>query len=389
MKIRSSELVRYNANTRGTNTGDCSARAISLAFGMDYSKARKLLNSSAKNNRWEKYNAVFNVQQVLDELTGHAGTRIPADSRVKVDEFVDTHAVGTYVIGCSKGSNDLSSSHLVCCIDGKIYDSWDSRRYYVNEYWVVKSGVSGTDIVDIQPVIADYIRSLDEQYYFNIFDDILTKNRKLKKLADEYSVDIDLSMSIIRKWLSNFNFKFEYDVTADFSSIDIRHQYYEGSFTITFKPTLKPDQIEDYFYKTFYDKLYSFVHGIIDKIEDILESTELTKGAQTGHVSLYGGNYAMKCFNSLPYWVQKLATYFEVHHSSFDSSVYLTINRLPKDEDFGKYTGSEPGTIVLGQPKDKISFDAKSMDLLRKGLDHYKKTGNSYEATAIAEGYDI
>ena len=44
--IYSADLVRYNANSRGTRTGDCAVRSISLAFNRSYNDIKKLLNSA-------------------------------------------------------------------------------------------------------------------------------------------------------------------------------------------------------------------------------------------------------------------------------------------------------------------------------------------------------
>ena len=45
--ITSADLIRYNANPRHTDTGDCTKRALSLAFDMPYSQVSKELNGIA------------------------------------------------------------------------------------------------------------------------------------------------------------------------------------------------------------------------------------------------------------------------------------------------------------------------------------------------------
>ena len=104
MQIDSADLVRYNANNRGTRTGDCTARAISLAFNIDYSKARKALNDSAKEHRYWEYNSQGNCEKVIRELGG--GDIIKTQTKIKVDNFVDLHSTGTYIIWCSKDGTE-------------------------------------------------------------------------------------------------------------------------------------------------------------------------------------------------------------------------------------------------------------------------------------------
>ena len=44
MKILA-KLYKYNANTQNKNTGDCVARSISLALGMDYDEVKRGLKN--------------------------------------------------------------------------------------------------------------------------------------------------------------------------------------------------------------------------------------------------------------------------------------------------------------------------------------------------------
>ena len=49
MKILA-KLYNYNANTSNKNTGDCVARSISLALGMDYDEVKRGLKKSRSRN---------------------------------------------------------------------------------------------------------------------------------------------------------------------------------------------------------------------------------------------------------------------------------------------------------------------------------------------------
>lgn len=50
---------------------------------------------------------------------------------VTVEEFSKRHPIGTYIIH-TKG-------HVVTVKDGKYYDSWDSGKKIVLDYWVKKN----------------------------------------------------------------------------------------------------------------------------------------------------------------------------------------------------------------------------------------------------------
>ena len=210
MEIISSELVRYNANTRGTDTGDCTARAISLAFNIPYSKARKALNESAKTNwRWD-YNSHDNVVKVIQQLGG--GNLYEQSDKITVGDWADQHNSGTYIIWCSKDGTKHRNLHLVTVINGIIYDSWDSRNYYVLGHWIITKGVKGEDITDISNELDTFFRSRNLQQYCeyanSIFDKIIDKNRKLKKIVSEYPINVSLTLTTDKLSLKNIVIKF-------------------------------------------------------------------------------------------------------------------------------------------------------------------------------------
>lgn len=384
MRLESATLVKYNANTRGTNTGDCTARAISLAFNMDYSKARKALNDSAKEHRGWNYNTHANCEEVIRNLGG--GNIIDPVRKITVNDFADMHANdGTYILWCSKdGEKFHHTNHLVCMINDRIYDSWDSRTFYVIGYWEIKSGIKAEDITDVGQYLTTWIRRMDADGYRNyanqVFDNIINKNRKLKKLIDKYDISVDLYLQVTEVALHNYTFKFGYAVRVDIPKYDILEKWYKSRFAIVFKPTMKTDEVDAYFEETFYNKLYSFLQGIIREIEDMCEGHALLyKDSETTipkqqNLWFYS-QYAKKSFNNLPYWVRRLATSFRIEQpfqERYSDSVELYITTPPFDSDYDKNC-----------EKDRY-FHAYNMDDLKRGLDYYKETGNYDKAYAIA-----
>lgn len=385
MNIESATLVKYNANSRGTRTGDCTARAISLAFNIDYSQARKALNDSAKQKYDWNYNTHDNCIKVIRELGG--GELIKPEGKLLVSDFADSH-IGTYIVWCSKDGTVRSVNHLVCIIDDKIYDSWDSRRYYVLGWWVIESGVHAEDITqDIQSCLLDtFITSKNYDWYReytnDLFDKVIAKNRKLKKLKEEYKIDITLSMHISRIKMKDYNFTLIYDIEVNFNSVRISTKRYESKLGITFKPTMKQDEIMPYFNKIFYDKFYFFIHNVVDKVEDILEGDSLLGDVDRPMNSIrFWTDAERKSFNSLPYWVIQLATYFSAerispYYSQYATRVHLTMKRPPFDNQY-----NEPNV------SDTVTFRSPSMECLKAGLKKYKETGDYDEAYDVAGDY--
>ena len=395
MKLESSELVKYNANNRGSSVGDCTARAISLAFNMDYSKARKALNDSAKENwrnHWD-YNSTDNVRRVVEALGGGKDIREP--NKITLNNWVDAHPSGTYIIHCNKnGLEQGPGGHLVCVIDGKIYDSWDSRSCYVLSYHIISKGIKGSDITDIGAYLREWIHHRDAQgykdYATQIFDSIISKNRKLKKFADEYGVDFHISFEVIRVVLDNYTFKFEYKIALKIPDYNF-NKTFEGKFAIVFKPTMSKDQVDSYFEETFYSKLYSFIQGnVIYTVEDVCSGRKLLEHPERGLPEEVSRPYdpwdtfSMKSFKNLPYWVRRLTTYFNRRNpfeGGYHDSIELTIYTPPFDTKYG-----EDDSYYISRA-DEREFHAYNMNDLLAGLEYYKKTGDYEKAYEIAADY--
>lgn len=380
-QVISSELVRYNANTRGTNTGDCTARSISLAFNIDYRKAKTILNESAKTNPMWNYNSHDNCIRVIKEL---GGGHITQSDRVSVGDFADNHPSGTYIIWCSKNGVTNAGNHLVTIIDGKIYDSWDSRKYFVKGYWTIEVGIKGSDITDISPYLQEtLINSKDIEWYNNYaaayFDKIIDNNKKIKNIKATCDFDIQLQFEIQQIKLTNYTFKMSYTIDVIYVDVDIKPQTFKGNVVIAFNPTMQPEQVEDYFNKTFYNKFYSFIYDIIVKIEDTCNGYKLTQGNASNHNLTFWSTAEKKSFKSLPYWVQRLATYFRVdtQFQGRDDRPWDTITLWIK---------TPPFDTQYGNGESERQFNAYYMNELRDGLDLYKRTGDFEEAYSRALG---
>lgn len=167
-RVVSSEINYYNANSRNKSTIDCVKRSISLAFGISYDRCSSELNRFAK-----QYPSIYNYHHSIvfgDFIVGKGGKRLYGDfDNLTIDEFADLYDTGTYLVKCIDPSGKSKASHLVCIIDGEVYDSWDSRYWMVSTCWIVKSEPTSllsktvfTDdnINNIKQTISEYSNSI-------------------------------------------------------------------------------------------------------------------------------------------------------------------------------------------------------------------------------------
>lgn len=119
-------IARYswlNENPYNRNVGDCTVRAISTALDQDWDttywgmclEGYLLKDMPSSNEVWRKYLSRFGLYR----------RKVPPG--ITVNEFARTHPRGTYLLGLN--------SHVVCVIDGVLYDTWDSGEREVLYYW--------------------------------------------------------------------------------------------------------------------------------------------------------------------------------------------------------------------------------------------------------------
>lgn len=138
MKILA-KLYKYNANTQNKNTGDCVARSISLALGMDYDEVKRGLKKVGHEMGLPGWNYFRGFTRYIREQVGYdISWRKPVEvfnKSMTVEEFSEELDTGTYLILCGKVEG--SQSHMVACIDGNYYDSWDSSNRIVSYFMVI------------------------------------------------------------------------------------------------------------------------------------------------------------------------------------------------------------------------------------------------------------
>ena len=121
-------MWRYaNPNPAGNKVGDCTVRALSLATGTSWDEMYdRQCRKGASMHDMPSSNAVWGA--VLRDEGFHREV-IPAAlcDCYTVEDFARDHPWGRYVLAIS--------GHVVACIDGDIYDTWDSSRELPVFYW--------------------------------------------------------------------------------------------------------------------------------------------------------------------------------------------------------------------------------------------------------------
>lgn len=115
--------VHYQPNPIGRNTLDCSIRAISKIFEITWNDALDLIVDTAKRY-YEQTNCTKNLNTLLFEKLG-MHIYEPKKS-ITFEKFAYLHPEGTFALN-SKG-------HICACVNGKLYDSWDSSMNKVIFY---------------------------------------------------------------------------------------------------------------------------------------------------------------------------------------------------------------------------------------------------------------
>ena len=103
----------YNANARGRFTNDCVIRAISLAEDKTWNETYDELSEIAQRN-----GIILDDVNFIEPLLDSRYDRMCYKGKY-VGDFVEEHPKGTYLI--------VMRSHITCCRDGILYDTFDCR----------------------------------------------------------------------------------------------------------------------------------------------------------------------------------------------------------------------------------------------------------------------
>lgn len=106
----------YNPNPKDKVTGDCAVRAVSKALGIDWNKAKMLLDVySMEEAEVETSDLVWG--KILAE-NGFEMKALYCNDGCTLEGFCQANPFGAFVVKLP--------NHVVAVVDGCYYDSWDS-----------------------------------------------------------------------------------------------------------------------------------------------------------------------------------------------------------------------------------------------------------------------
>ena len=126
-------FIFNNPHPKKLIVGDCVKRAITIASRKDYMEVQRDLNRLKKTTGCEKFDSNKNYKYYIEKVLGYSKLSFPAEKgkgRMTGLLFAIKYPKGNYIL--------RMASHLSCCIDGVINDTWDCSEKCVYNAWEVK-----------------------------------------------------------------------------------------------------------------------------------------------------------------------------------------------------------------------------------------------------------
>lgn len=322
MHIMSAEFQRYNANNAGNYTGDCVKRAISLAFDKDYVQVSRDLLAMMKQRHLSTWKIPKVYEPIIQQYGG--GSELPASSELTVEEFADTVAVkGSYIVECAKSPKPVHrGTHLVCILDGQIFDTWDSRNWYVCGYW--KANTSSKSLLNMDLHKRDFINLAASCIYSE-----LEKCLKRRSLEDgEYYLGQNASI---------IGYSFKIPVTVEFSERYEAEHTYNFYITYVLTPTMTVEIAEEKIRETSKVRVYDRVYAIAQDLQKKSEAYEMRQSVpdieddELDEADLTPQEY--RFYRSLPGWCRPLIRSLFIRDPGRHWCSYqLVMSPLPTDD---------------------------------------------------------
>ena len=154
-----------NVHPEGKLVPDCVKRAITLAAEMDYKEVQLQLNRHKKITGAKTFNEDKNWKSFVENVLNGTKLSFPAVKgmpRMNGERFCKAYPKGRYILSMA--------GHLSCCVDGIIYDTWDTsckcvyQAYkitpQVKHYYTVNK-VKNEDRYMIEVVEGDSIKTFE------------------------------------------------------------------------------------------------------------------------------------------------------------------------------------------------------------------------------------
>lgn len=130
------DYLKYlNIHPQNKIVGDCAKRAIALATDTPYKEIKLQLNRVKQKTHCKDFNDMKNIRYYLNKVITAKLVRVAQSSKgekmLHMEDFVKMYPIGSYVV--------RFAGHLVACIDGCFYDTWDSSDKCIYCAWKIKT----------------------------------------------------------------------------------------------------------------------------------------------------------------------------------------------------------------------------------------------------------
>lgn len=120
-------LISYNPNPDHARTGDCTVRAICKALNQEWERTfLGLCIEGFLCHAMPSENVVWGSYLQHHGFKRHIVAK-ECEVCYTVEDFCREYPTGTYIVGLD--------GHVVCVVDGNVYDTWDSTQEVPIYYW--------------------------------------------------------------------------------------------------------------------------------------------------------------------------------------------------------------------------------------------------------------
>jgi len=367
-RISSADLIQYNANNRGTHTGDCVRRSLSLALGMSYHDLATQLDAFTKENflGW-KYNNRRVYMKWLQDNFGLTREPVPEEYKT-LSDFVDAKCTkGTWLVETGNPKK-TGVDHIVCVKDGNVFDSWNSLDESPKYFIAVPDNLS-------KPVNTEVSLGQFRDQYSSWIE------AQIDKLSAKYGWAEDMGY----KWKVSFKTQFNARISITFELPPCeyvpRERKYAYNFGITISPQIDPNTLEKKVHETLntriYDRMYSVNQAEMklveaDTVRRASGQEEYTDFAEDNWIS----EFERRSINQLPGWVRPLIKFVDFQDpGKYHDSYTLRIAPLPGSKAYGDKENFPNG----------IRFEAYTADQLKDMLRRYKSKDEIPDIDYIVE----
>lgn len=345
--IQSAEFVKYNANNRGNDVGDCVKRSMSLAFDVPYYQIGKLLNAKMKEKRKHAWNIEPVFSAVIMDLGGHSYTKM--SSPITVDDFAENEADPGTTYLLLVGKKFGQTSHLVCVRDQKIWDSWDCRDWFVTGYYVIP--IESKPITDVK----DHLEELVESYFTSDFEDDVTRQM--------FKWGLDEGDLLFKPTIKGYSIYTSCKLEMSPTDVIPKKRAYTFQIVLPIEPTMTVEEAEAFIRKTAKVRIYDRLYSIAGQEKKLREEWEVRNQMGYDEPKEYWLDARERKFiATLPGWARALIKWIDIQDpNQYHDSYRITMRKLPTDDRHPNIT--------------KFSLEAYTADQLREMIDRYGKYG--------------